>query len=70
LPRGPAHKSLEPICYRATIESNTTIGNSCEISVRLGDTLLRILAGPEDNAKLGSCRVDIDPGSIQIWDIE
>jgi molybdate transport system permease protein len=56
--------------YEATIESNAMIGGAREISVRLGGTLLRILGGLEDGALASPCRLDIDPGSIQVWQIE
>jgi ABC-type Fe3+/spermidine/putrescine transport system ATPase subunit/ABC-type sulfate transport system permease component len=53
--------------YEAKIESSATIGNACEISVRLGRTLLRVMADPSDSAMSGLCRLDIDPGSLQVW---
>ncbi len=56
--------------YEATIASSATIGGAREISVRLGGTLLRVLAGLEDGAPTSPCRLDIDPGSVQVWQTE
>jgi ABC-type Fe3+/spermidine/putrescine transport system ATPase subunit len=56
--------------YQATIESTAMLGGAREISVRLGSTALRILAGPDEGAETGPCRLDIDPGSIQVWQID
>ena len=53
--------------YEAKIESIAMIGNACEISVRLGRTLLRVLADPSDATMTGLCHLDIDPGSLQLW---
>jgi ABC-type Fe3+/spermidine/putrescine transport system ATPase subunit/ABC-type sulfate transport system permease component len=68
--------SVRPECLRlstngrheATIESSATIGGAREISVRLGGTLLRVRAGLEDGAVTSRCRLDIDPGSVQVWE--
>jgi ABC-type Fe3+/spermidine/putrescine transport system ATPase subunit/ABC-type sulfate transport system permease component len=56
--------------YPVTIESKAAIGTACEISVRLGSTLLRILADPEDGTATGACRLEIDPSAIQVWQID
>lgn len=57
--------------YEATIESTVTSGGACEASVRLGtSTLLRVLVDRGDGASTGHCRLDIDPGAIQVWKIE
>ncbi len=36
----------------------------------LGGTLLRVLAGLEDGELTNPCRLDIDPGSVQVWQTE
>jgi hypothetical protein len=57
--------------YEAKIESIAMIGSACEmISVRLGRTLLRVLADPSDGTMTGLCRLDIDPGSLQLWQFD
>jgi hypothetical protein len=56
--------------YTATIESSAPVGGAREISVRLGRTFLRILAGHHDGSEAGLCRLDIDPSSIQVWEID
>jgi molybdate transport system permease protein len=56
--------------YEATIESIAMIGSGCEISVRLGRTLLRVLADHSDGAMTGPGRLDIDPGSLQVWQFD
>jgi ABC-type Fe3+/spermidine/putrescine transport system ATPase subunit len=55
--------------YEATIESNNIIGDSHEILVRLGCTPLTIRAGLEHRAEAGRSRLEIDPHSIQVREI-
>jgi hypothetical protein len=45
-----------------------TLG-SRKILVRLGCTPLTIRAGLEHRAEAGHCRLEIDPHSIQPWEI-
>jgi hypothetical protein len=56
--------------YEATIENVVPVAAGCEVSVRLGKTLLRIPAAPGEIAVTGSCRLEIDPGAIQVWPTE
>jgi molybdate transport system permease protein len=55
--------------YEARIESIATIGGARDVLVRLGDTLLRILADPSWGTPTNFCRLEIDPGSIQVWQL-
>jgi hypothetical protein len=57
-------------CYEATIENVIAVGSACEVSVRLGTGFLRFLADPSGRTLAGGCRLDIDPGSIQVWQTE
>jgi ABC-type Fe3+/spermidine/putrescine transport system ATPase subunit/ABC-type sulfate transport system permease component len=57
--------------YKATIENTVAIGGAYEALVRLGtSTLLRVPVDHGDGALTGRCRLDIDPGAIQVWKIE
>jgi hypothetical protein len=55
--------------YEATIESVAKIGGARDVLVRLGSTLLRILADPSDGTPTNLCRLEIDPGAIQVWQL-
>jgi hypothetical protein len=46
-------------------EKITGIGGAFEASVRLGDAVLRIPAFK--GAVEGSCQLDVDPHSVQVW---
>jgi ABC-type Fe3+/spermidine/putrescine transport system ATPase subunit/ABC-type sulfate transport system permease component len=56
--------------YEARIENIVVMAGDCEISVRLGRNSLRILADPGTGVRPGPCRLDIDPGSVQVWRAE
>jgi ABC-type Fe3+/spermidine/putrescine transport system ATPase subunit len=56
--------------YEAQIESITTIGGAREIQVRLGGTPMLVLADPYEAAPANVCRLDIDPGTVQVWPLE
>ncbi len=51
--------------YEAAIEEVVSMGAMRQVSVRLGDVRLRLLADPSSISE--RCRLDIDPGSIQVW---
>ncbi len=53
--------------YTAAVESVTVSGIDRQITVRLGDASLRLLDGDCPARPGDSCRVDIDPHSIQVW---
>jgi molybdate transport system permease protein len=53
--------------YPAMIEAIATVGIGREITLRLGAAVVRLQAGAGDPAREGPCRVDIDPGSVQLW---
>jgi molybdate transport system permease protein len=55
--------------YEATIEDVSPLAGNLELSVRLGDTLIRVLADPGLDPIVGPCRLDIDPRSIQVWKV-
>jgi ABC-type Fe3+/spermidine/putrescine transport system ATPase subunit/ABC-type sulfate transport system permease component len=55
--------------YEATIESIATIGGARDVFVRLGGALLRILADPSWGIPANRCRLEIDPGAIQVWQL-
>jgi hypothetical protein len=56
--------------YEATIENTIAVSGGYEASVRLGTrTLLRALVDTQDSALNSRCRLDIDPGAIQVWKI-
>jgi molybdate transport system permease protein len=55
--------------YEATIDSIAMIGGAREILVRLGGTPLQILADPSDGTPTNLCRLEIDPGAIQVWQL-
>jgi ABC-type Fe3+/spermidine/putrescine transport system ATPase subunit len=55
--------------YEATIESILTIGGARDVLVRLGGALLRILADPSYGTPTNRCRLEIDPGAIQVWQL-
>jgi ABC-type Fe3+/spermidine/putrescine transport system ATPase subunit len=55
--------------YEATIESIATIGGARDVLVRLGGVLVRILADPNWGTPTNLCRLEIDPGSIQVWQL-
>ena len=57
-------------CYEGTIDSVVTIAGGRQISVRLGDALLRAQADSTIQIPTGFCRLDIDPGAIQVWPME
>jgi molybdate transport system permease protein len=53
--------------YEVMVEGIETIGNTGEVFVRLGSTPLRILTDPGSVTQGSIYRLDIDPGSIQVW---
>jgi hypothetical protein len=55
--------------YEARVESITTIGGARDVLVRLGGALLRILADPSWGTPTKFCRLEIDPGAIQVWQL-
>jgi ABC-type Fe3+/spermidine/putrescine transport system ATPase subunit/ABC-type sulfate transport system permease component len=55
--------------YEATIEDVTPFGGRLQLSVRLGNTPLLVLADRNFNQTDGSCRLNIDPWSVQVWEI-
>jgi hypothetical protein len=55
--------------YEATIESIATIGGARDVFVRLGGALLRIQADPSWGTPTNRCHLEIDPGAIQVWQL-
>jgi molybdate transport system permease protein len=55
--------------YEARIESIAAIGAARDVLVRVGGTPLRILADPSWRTSTKFCRLEIDPGSIQVWQL-
>jgi molybdate transport system permease protein len=53
--------------YEATIQDVASFGAMLQVSVRLGDTSLWVLAHRSLEPITGPCRLIIDPRSIQVW---
>ena len=53
--------------YEAMIEDIASFGAMLQLSVRLGNVPLLVLADRSLNRINGPCRLDIDPRSIQVW---
>jgi molybdate transport system ATP-binding protein/molybdate transport system permease protein len=53
--------------YEAMIEDIASFGGMLQLSVRLGNTPLFIVADRSVDPINGPCRLDIDPRSIQVW---
>jgi ABC-type Fe3+/spermidine/putrescine transport system ATPase subunit/ABC-type sulfate transport system permease component len=53
--------------YEATVEDIASFGGMFQLSARLGNTQLLIVADRSSNQINGPCRIDIDPRSIQVW---
>jgi molybdate transport system permease protein len=54
-------------CYEATIQDVASVGAMLQLSVRLGDNPLYVLAQRNSDPITGPCRLSIDPRSIQVW---
>jgi ABC-type Fe3+/spermidine/putrescine transport system ATPase subunit/ABC-type sulfate transport system permease component len=54
-------------CYEATIQDVASVGAMLQLSVRLGDNPLYVLAHRNSDPITGPCRLSIDPRSIQVW---
>jgi ABC-type sugar transport system ATPase subunit len=64
----PEHICLsENGCYKAMIEDIASFGGRLQLSIRLGNVPLFVLADRSLNQINGPCRLDIDPRSIQVW---
>ncbi len=53
--------------YPAVVESVTLSGIDRQLTVRLGDALIRLIDGQGAARSGDACRVDIDPDALQIW---
>jgi molybdate transport system permease protein len=54
--------------YEAMVEDIASFGSMLQLSVRLGNTPLLIVADGRTSTQInGPCRLDIDPRSIQVW---
>lgn len=53
--------------YPGVVQSVTLSGIDRQVTVRLGDALIRLIDGHGSVRPGDPCRVDIDPDSIQIW---
>jgi ABC-type Fe3+/spermidine/putrescine transport system ATPase subunit/ABC-type sulfate transport system permease component len=53
--------------YQAMVEDIASFGSMLQLSVRLGNTPLLIVADGTSTQINGPCRLDIDPRSIQVW---
>lgn len=53
--------------YEAMIEDIASFGGMLQLSVRLGNTTLFVLADRSVDPINGPCRLNIDPQSIQVW---
>ncbi|MBV8378580.1 MAG: ATP-binding cassette domain-containing protein [Verrucomicrobia bacterium] len=56
-------------CYEATVQDIASFGAMLQLSVRLGGTLLSVLAHRSVDPAAGPCRLNIDPRSIQVWKV-
>jgi ABC-type Fe3+/spermidine/putrescine transport system ATPase subunit/ABC-type sulfate transport system permease component len=55
--------------YEATIEDVASIRGTLQLRVRLGSAPLLVLADQSLNQIEGPCRLNIDPGSVQVWKV-
>lgn len=53
--------------YSGTIESAVTLGIDQRVIVRIGDARIGFVAGGGALEPGSSCRIDIDPHSVQVW---
>ena len=53
--------------HPAVIEDVALVGIDTQLTLRVGDALLRLLDGRSSVRRGDSCRIDIDPDSLQIW---
>jgi molybdate transport system permease protein len=53
--------------YAATIQDVASFGAMLQLTVRLGDAQLSILAHRSSDPIIGPCRLNIDPRSMQVW---
>jgi molybdate transport system ATP-binding protein/molybdate transport system permease protein len=54
-------------CYKATIQEIASFGAMLQLIVQLGDAQLSALAQRTADVRIGPCRLNIDPRSIQLW---
>ena len=53
--------------YRGSIEKLIPMGVGRQITVRIGDTRIRVWDEQSSSFSHGLCRFDIDPYSVQVW---
>jgi molybdate transport system permease protein len=53
--------------YSGTVESAVTLGIDQRVIVRIGDARIGVIAGGGGLEPVSSCRIDIDPHSVQVW---
>ena len=56
--------------YGGTVEAVAAAGLECRVTIRFGNTRVRIPADPGDWAAGQPCRFDADPGVVQVWSVE
>jgi ABC-type sugar transport system ATPase subunit/ABC-type sulfate transport system permease component len=53
--------------YSGTIDSTVTVGIDQRVIVRIGDARIGVVAGGGALEPGSSCRIDVDPHSVQVW---
>ncbi len=53
--------------YSGTVDSAITLGVDQRVIVRIGDARIGVVAGGNAPEPGLSCRIDIDPHSVQVW---
>jgi ABC-type sugar transport system ATPase subunit len=53
--------------YSGTVESTVTLGIDQRVIVRIGDARIGVVAGGGALEPGSSCRIDVDPHSVQVW---
>ena len=67
----PAHARLGVSgLYRGSVERVTAIGVERQVTVRLGNAIIKLADGGAAAAAGDLCRFDIDPDAIQVWPLD
>jgi ABC-type sugar transport system ATPase subunit/ABC-type sulfate transport system permease component len=53
--------------YPGTVDSTLTVGIDQRVIVRIGDARIGVVAGGGALEPGASCRIDVDPHSVQVW---
>ncbi len=53
--------------YQGSVEGTTSVGIGYQVTVRLGEAMIRVFDGQTGLEPGSRCAVDIDPAAIQVW---